>query len=540
MNPADGLPLAVDCPGANSRRTPQGNHLILLALLFAVMATARIAAPENLFQGDQEKQVGYVMDILHNGNWVTQYEVNGKIATKPPFYNWCAAILCRATHSTRPGVMKLPGLVAGAGLMALLYLLGRKLLDPQAAFWATVAAISSHHIMKLMWFARTDMLMTFTLYAAIALTVLVRAYWWRAAAIGAILGVSFLTKGPVGPALYAIWLLGWAIANGRMRDRRGWLQVLAGTAIAALIAGWWLWAVWDMPGFRNTVVEGELGSRFQASGQRAKPIWYYLPLIIGRIAPWSLLAIAGAKLGWAREREHWGRRIAWWAFVFLAFFSLLPAKRHDLLLPVYPPVMLLAGIGMRELLRRLSPRWLGRATRLAAVGLATVVAIMAVKIGGAPAGIFAAATVLAAVSAVALSRRGQQELGFLCLAAMLVFAVGLESWKSDEESTAYQHLHAALLPIMDEAQAGRVVVMDAHPLVSYLLGLHTHDAHLPDAAQEQILLLSGSPRAAADFAETAWTPIAEAQLSGKKDDGIDLYSYRLVPRQQEGTSTGVE
>lgn len=153
----------------------------ILALAFLVLAGLRVLAPEDLFQGDQEKPVGYVMDILHGGRLAIQYEVNGRIATKPPLYNWCAAAACLATGSTAPWVMKLPGLLAGAGIVALMCLLARRLL-----------------------------------------------------------GGSFLTKGPVGPALYGVWLALWAWHQGTWKDVRRWLALGASVGGVALAArsGW--------------------------------------------------------------------------------------------------------------------------------------------------------------------------------------------------------------------------------------------------------------------------------------------------------------
>ena len=67
---------------------PSKYHLVIL---FALTALLQMTAPPDLLKGDQRKQVGYVMDLLHGGSLTIQYEVNGEIATKPPLYNWCAA-----------------------------------------------------------------------------------------------------------------------------------------------------------------------------------------------------------------------------------------------------------------------------------------------------------------------------------------------------------------------------------------------------------------------------------------------------------------
>ena len=155
------------------------NKLKILLALFVLLVVVRVSSPVDFFEGDQQKQVGYIMDILHNGNWSVQYEVNGEIATKPPLYSWLAAMVAIITGTTAPWVMKLPSLLAGTGLLVLVFLIAERLFNKDTAFWAVVALMASHHFIKLIWFARTDMLMVFSLYLAVYFLLFLRSSWYK-------------------------------------------------------------------------------------------------------------------------------------------------------------------------------------------------------------------------------------------------------------------------------------------------------------------------------------------------------------------------
>ena len=157
------------------------------------------------------------------------------------------------------------------------------------------------------------------------------------------------------------------------------MALLPGLAVFALIAGAWLVAVWQNTQFQDTVVRGELGNRLVSGNTRAKPFWYYVPLLFGRIAPWPLAAILGVVLA-RRRGDRWRevRFVALWFAAFFVFFSAIPAKRHDLLLPVYPPVFMLAGLGVHYLTGLLPARWFRALVwPLAAVGIVGPVVVIA-------------------------------------------------------------------------------------------------------------------------------------------------------------------
>src|SRR5437870_1572199 len=78
-----------DAGAANSSRLAVTVICVLGCALFAL----RLFAPSNFLDQDQERPAAYVLDIIKNGSWLCQHDLNGDVMSKPPFYNWLAALL---------------------------------------------------------------------------------------------------------------------------------------------------------------------------------------------------------------------------------------------------------------------------------------------------------------------------------------------------------------------------------------------------------------------------------------------------------------
>lgn len=325
-------------------------RILTLVLLFALLLALRVTGPSDLLEGAQPKQVGYVMDILIRGNWLLQYEVTGEVATKPPLYNWLAAGICLLFGTEAEWAMRLPSLLSGIGLLVCLYYLTKRQFDERVAFYAVLACIASHHFSKLTWFARTDMLMTCLLYLSILAQVELRSTWLKPWIVGALNGLNVLAKGPIGPVLFCVFLLLWGREHQVLKSRAAWKSFGIGSAVCLLIGGIWCAAVWNYPQFQEQVVFWQLGSRM------SEPSRYRAALIpvghlFSRIAPWPIFAMAAVWMAYrGGDRRAETKFTALWGAAFLLFFCLIPTKRHDHLLPVYPPFFMLAGVALQRLL----------------------------------------------------------------------------------------------------------------------------------------------------------------------------------------------
>ncbi len=104
-------------------------------------------------------------------------------------------------------------------------------------------------------------------------------------------------------------------------------------------------------GFYNEVVMREFLGRFGETIHRPQPLYFYLPHLLHKFAPWSILLIAIAIFDLASRRWRIGTAFRemspdtfWllcWGLGGLIVMSLIPSKRVDRIFPVIPPLCLL-------------------------------------------------------------------------------------------------------------------------------------------------------------------------------------------------------
>jgi hypothetical protein len=95
----------------------------------------------------------------------------------------------------------------------------------------------------------------------------------------------------------------------------------------------------------------EFLGRFGETIHRPQPLYFYLPHLLHKFAPWSILLIAIASFDLASRRWRIGTAFRemspdtfWllcWALGGLIVMSLIPSKRVDRIFPVIPPLCLL-------------------------------------------------------------------------------------------------------------------------------------------------------------------------------------------------------
>lgn len=510
---------------------------LILVMLFGLLAVLRITAPSDLLEGDQVKQIGYVMDILHHGDWIVQYEINGEVATKPPLYNWLATGFCTLFRTHAEWVMKLPSLLASIGLLICLYVLGRHWFDERVGFYACVACIASHHFSKLMWFARTDMLLSFLVLLPITLLVTLRWKWWKSPLIGVIVGLSGLTKGPIGPLLFGLFLIAWGWHHDALRSRLGWRRLLPGLTLCLLICGVWLGAAWQLPRFEHTAIHWQLGQRMN-DPEKARSFFYYIGHLVTRIAPWPFLAAIGYWM--SRRRIEWrtAQFVLLWFVLFFIVFSIIPVKRHDHLLPVYPAVFLLAGLGLRYLVEPVVTTeafWL--MYPLSAILVASPILFPWTQQSNVSA-MIAGAFICGTGAGWCFLKR--QRVSFAVVAAGLICLHGVyHHWLHGSGRADYDQVLAFVEHVRCQVPPeDKVVVFYAHPLIAYELDQHDR---LPDPEH----LIASKPQyvIAPDYfkelitEKTHWnlTPLGDMTILPREDRAT---LFRIEPPLQLSSDPG--
>jgi 4-amino-4-deoxy-L-arabinose transferase len=166
---------------------------------------------------------------------------------------------------------------------------------------------------------------------------------------GVAAGCAFLTKGFLAFAfLFAagVPFMLWERRTGKLL-RLAWLPLLT---MALVALPWCLMIHQREPKFWSQFFWEQHWRRFWGGrAQHAEPFWFFIPWISGGLLPWTALAPA-AILGLGKEKlkDPLIRfTLCWLVFPFL-FFSICSGKLATYILPCFPPLALLIGVGLHR------------------------------------------------------------------------------------------------------------------------------------------------------------------------------------------------
>jgi hypothetical protein len=136
----------------------------------------------------------------------------------------------------------------------------------------------------------------------------------------------------------------------------GWWPWIASLAVFLL---WVTGGILFQPGFFDEVVMREFVGRFGETIHRPQPLYFYLPHLLHKFAPWSVLIIGIAFVD--LHSRKWRLRSAFremspetlwllcWSVGGLILMSLIPSKRVDRIFPIIPPLCLLLAAQIARL-----------------------------------------------------------------------------------------------------------------------------------------------------------------------------------------------
>ena len=242
--------------------------------------------------------------------------------------------------------------LAGIGVVLATVWLGTLLLDRRSALAGGLALAATVGFMTFGRVAMSDMLLV--LWTTLAFGLTLRGWQparppWVVPALGAVLGLGFLTKGPVALLLAGLGML--AIAWRRRRPSLTKGEALAGAVLFALFGLGWFGAVYARLGsaplvhfFLRENIERFAGETYDAG----RAPWFYLGAYVAEGAPWSLfLPLAAWRLARPAGQDPPGaqgaRLLLSWAGLMLVPLSLSRGKIDYYILPLYPPVSLAIG-----------------------------------------------------------------------------------------------------------------------------------------------------------------------------------------------------
>lgn len=414
-----------------------GGILLLAALLlFPSLGVAPLERAEIYF-------LDAARGMVERGDWLVPYYRGQPFWDKPALTYWLMALSFEAFGCTAEAARLVPALATLLTLLAAFWL-GLQSVGRRAALAGTLVLATTLAFVGFGRVAMSDSLLALfgTLAVALGLASYAGRGRWAVPLLGLVLGLGFLTKGPVAVLLPGLGLLALAAARWRFAGLRPPLRpgplALAAALFAVAGLGWFA-AVYARLGsgplewfFLRENLQRFAGSTYDAG----RPPWYYLVTYLAQGAPWSLfLPLALVRLlgpqGARGAEERGARLLLVWVGLMLVPLSLSRGKIDYYLLPLYPALALVIGqtlVGRPW--GRLERHWARAVLLLVALGAGLALRLPAAIPAGwlPPDGQLRAVTVAAGLLALLLAGaslrpRPAATLGLLSVALAALFLV---------------------------------------------------------------------------------------------------------------------
>jgi 4-amino-4-deoxy-L-arabinose transferase-like glycosyltransferase len=334
--------------------------------------------PWTLDNYDQAKQAFVSFQMIGQQRWLYQTtpdEGSGghggrhsshHINSKPPAVAWISAVIYQITRSW-DFAWRFPSFFSALALALLIFACARPFGDLPALVALAAFALNLLSA-RLATLVRTDMplaLLTFAVGALIFEKIRMRTSWTtrdRIVLFGVLTAAMFV-KGPIVWAfvlpplvLYRLW------RKWHPDFPNAWSGWIPWTASFALFCVWLLAGIEFIQGFYEDVVLNEFAARFHEGIHRSQPLLFYIPHLLQKFAPWSLLSIGllvAALRNTKAETGKWFEKLSpevfWliaWALGGILVMSFIPSKRVDRIFPAIPPLCLLLAAQVKATMKR--------------------------------------------------------------------------------------------------------------------------------------------------------------------------------------------
>ncbi|MGH9558266.1 MAG: glycosyltransferase family 39 protein [Bryobacteraceae bacterium] len=254
---------------------------------------------------------------------------------KPPLLYWMVAG-GRTLRLPDEWAARLPVALASLAFLLFFFATLQREFSPRIALAATAILATSVGWLAYSSIAVTDLPMS----AAFGAAMLIAMFDTRRSqgyVAGALLGLAMLAKGFVPLVLFVPL---FAIARGKR------LTMLAGCVLVA--APWHLACLArnGEPFWRDYFWKQHVERFFTPVLQHEQPFWFYLPVILAGIFPWTPLA--GLL---ARRKTYDDSRVRFlivWLIYALAFFSAAKNKLPGYVLPMLPALTIVLAVGLEK------------------------------------------------------------------------------------------------------------------------------------------------------------------------------------------------
>jgi len=343
---------------------------------------------------DEPRYAWIARAMATSGDWVTPRLYSQPWFEKPILYYWLAAIGFRMDLPAEWAARLPSAFAALAAALAIAWLAWKHygIGDDVAGSPVVLAPLIFSTSVAAIGFARAaapDMLFAacLTLAMVSAAGILRRAGSFRASPdttagtsqrdvmsllfFGAALGFAALAKGPAAVILAGGAIGIWAFATGQWRAALRLAHPLAIAAFCIVALPWYILCQRRNPEFLHAFIFQHNFERYLTPlFQHKQPPWFFGPIVLLALLPWTVLLVAAAQEArrlWREKswRDSPGLFISCWAFFPILFFTFSQSKLPGYILPAVPPLGLLLAVACKRFANPDSKSWRGISIALA-------------------------------------------------------------------------------------------------------------------------------------------------------------------------------
>ncbi len=290
-----------------------------------------------------------VRELLESGDWL-QPTMNGELRlAKPPLPTWITAVFASIFGMKSLFFLRLPAALMSVWLLFSLNTLVKRLTkNPLLAMLTAVSVGGMLYVFLLgrrgTWDIYTH---SFMLAAIVQFVALLQSEkpLWRGVWGGLLLGLSFLSKGPV--ALYAVFfpfLIAYLVVYRKAVVKSQIIALVVFAFVGILVGSSWFLYI-------NFVWQDEtsqvLGKEIQNwHSYNVRPWYYYVKDYPVHSGLWAAVLAMGllTKYTWNKSTEKSAFKFFWlWTALSVILLSLIPEKKIRYLLPTFLPATFLVG-----------------------------------------------------------------------------------------------------------------------------------------------------------------------------------------------------
>lgn len=485
------------------------NHpIVVLSLLSALMFLPGLSSLPPLDR-DESRFVQATTQMLETQNFLLPFYQETPRSKKPVGIYWLQSASTQ-TLSNAPWrqiwTYRLPSALAAWLAVLLTFAIGRELFDRKTAFLAGGLLALTLLVAVEARIAKTDATLLAT--TLMAMWGLARAYakdledapagWLAFCAFWGGLGLATLIKGPIGPAVVGLTLIGLWIGRGQLRSLKALKPSLGIVLLLAVVAPWplALYASGELGFIIEAAKEDLLPKLTGGQESHGAPMGFYLLSSYLTLWPISLLALPALAWNWRNRLDANVGFLLAWIIPSWFMFEWVPTKLVHYILPLFPALVLLIAHSARQGLPPLTYKWAYRGQvlfwGLISVALSAGFTVAAILFQS-PLWIALPLTLIVGIGAIIGLRGAWQRDAQQMLIAFSVLSIGPLPWMASAYAPSLTHFW--LSPRIADALPADTTVLAAtgfhEPSLVFLTDTHTQLV----SPEEVALTLSKDPLA---------------------------------------------